>query len=90
MSLNLIVTKLKEKFPEAYKYSNRGQFMASLTGNIHSLIPMYQITELAIDRLSKETVGLSGIAEKKSACKTWVRTNHFVAALRQYLDVKSW
>ena len=50
---------LNIEFPEAYEYLKEGGFTASLSGSVHSQIPMDQITETTVNRFSKETGGLS-------------------------------
>ena len=49
--LNLKIDKPKSVF---------NGFTASLSGNIHSKIPMDEIIEMTINRASKDTGGLSG------------------------------
>ena len=61
---------------------------ASLSGSVHSQIPMDQIIEATINRFSEETGGLSGITENKGASERWVKINPFIAALREHLNVK--
>ena len=58
---------LKKNNPEAYSYLESGGFTASLTGNLHSHIPMDQIIEMTINRFSKETGGLTSITENPRA-----------------------
>ena len=71
LSYHLIdMCNLRENIPEAYEYLNEGGFTASITGNLHSQIPMDQIIEMTINRFSKETGGLSGITEKKGASES--------------------
>ena len=43
-------------------------FTVSLTGKPHSKIPMDQVIEMAINRSSKETGGLTGKTENPGAC----------------------
>ena len=74
---------LNTEFPEAYEYLKEGGFTALLSGSVHSQIPIDQIIETTINRLSKETGGLSGITENKGASERW-----FIAALREHLNVK--
>ena len=69
------------KKPCAYEYLKEGGFTASLSGNVHSQMPMNQIIEKTINRFSKETGGLSGITENKGTSERWVRINSFIAAL---------
>ena len=61
---------------------------ASLSGSVHSQIPMDQIIEATINRFSEETGSLSGITENKGASERWVKINPFIAALREDLNVK--
>ena len=67
---------LNIEFPEAYEYLKEGGFTASLSGSVHSQIPMDQSIETTVNRFPKETGSLSGITENKGASKRWVRINH--------------
>ena len=78
---------LNEKNPYAYKYL-KGGFTASLLDNVHSQIPMDQIIETTINRLSKNTGHLSGITENKGPSERWVIINPFITDLREQLNVK--
>ena len=47
---------------------------------------MDQIIEVTINRFSKETGGLSGKTENAGASERRMRINHYLAALKQYLE----
>ena len=69
----LFVIPSHREFPKAYEYLKEGGFTASLSGSVHSQIAMDQIIETTINHFSKETGGLSGIMENKSASERWLR-----------------
>ena len=79
---------LNIEFPDVYEYLKEGAFTALLSGSVHSQITIDQIIETTINRFSKETGGLSGITDNKDASERWVRTNPFIAAHHEHLNVK--
>ena len=44
---------------------------------------------MTINRFSKETGGLAGITENPGTSERWARINHFLAALKQHLHLKT-
>ena len=48
---------------------------------------MDQMIEMTISKSSK-VVGLTGATDKKGASERWMQVNHFLAALKQHLDLK--
>ena len=52
------------------------------------MIYMDQIIEMTIKKSSKVVEGLSGVTENKGASERWMRIKHFLAALKQHLDLK--
>ena len=79
---------LKERNPNAYAYLSSGGFTGSLSGRKHTKIPMDQIIEMTINRLSKDMGGLSGKTENVGASERWMRINHCLTALQHHLDTK--
>ena len=53
-----------------------------------AMISMDQVIEMTINKSSKVVGGLSGGTENKDASERWMRMNHFLAALKQHLDLK--
>ena len=68
-------------------------FTVSLSGLPHSTIPCDQVIEMAINRSSKDTGGLSGKTDV-GASERWMRINHIMATFREHLDAlirtRSW
>lgn len=79
---------LKSRNPNAYAHLKNGGFCGSLSGEKHTQIPMDQIIEMTINRLSKETGGLSGQTENVGTSERWMRMTHYLAALKHHLEVK--
>ena len=45
---------------------------------------MDQVVERKINRLSRETCGLTGKTNNPGACARWTKLNHFLVALRKH------
>ena len=54
--------------PSAEIFLKEEGFTVSLTGKVHSKIPIFYIIEMAINCSSKETGGLTGKTENPAAC----------------------
>ena len=52
------------------------------------MISMNQMIEMTINKSSKKVSGLSGVTENKGVSERWIQINHFLAALKQQLDLK--
>lgn len=87
---------LSYHYVEKYIFNGRDPSMnkylkgitVSFLGNVNSQIPMDQIIETTINRLSKNIGGLSGITENKGPSERWVIINPFITDLREQLNVK--
>ena len=58
----------EKKAPQAHG----GGFLGSLSGQKFTMIPMDEMTEMAINKSSKVIGGLSGVTENKSATERWM------------------
>ena len=79
---------LQRRDPTAYQYLVNWGFSGSLSGDKHTKIPMDQIIDVTINRSSKERGSLSGKTENIGASNAWIRINHYMAALKEYLHGK--
>ena len=70
--------------PSAEIFLKEEGFTVSLTGKVHSKIPIFYIIEMAINCSSKETGGLTGKTENPAACARQTKINHFLVALREH------
>ena len=52
------------------------------------MISMNQMIEMTINKSPKKVRGLSGVTENKGVSERWMQINHFLAALKQQLDLK--
>ena len=73
---------------QAHQCLATGGFARSLSGQKFTMTSKDQMIEMTIQKPSKVVGGLSGVTENKGACERWMRINHFLAALKQYLDLK--
>ena len=74
---------LKTRNESAYQYLMDGGFSGSLSGAVHSKLPMDQLIKMTMNRLFKDTGGLSGKTENVGASERWMIINHYLAALRR-------
>ena len=58
----------EKKAPQAHG----GGSLGSLSGQKFTMIPMDEMTEMAINKSSKVIGGLSGVTENKSATERWM------------------
>ena len=79
---------IEKNATQAHQYLATGGFAASLSGQKFTMIPMDQMIEMTINKSSKMVGGLSDVTENKGASEKWMRINHFLAALKQNLDLK--
>ena len=78
---------IEKNVPQPHQYLATGGFPGSLSGQIFTMILMDQMIEMTINKSSK-VVGLTGATDKKGASERWMQVNHFLAALKQHLDLK--
>ena len=78
---------IEKNVPQPHQYLATGGFPGSLSGQIFTMITMDQMIEMTINKPPK-VVGLTGATEKKGASERWMQVNHFLAALKQHLDLK--
>ena len=77
-----------KRIPSAYNYLAEGGLSGSPGSSKRTQAAMDHIIEMAINRFSLETGGLSVQTENKGASERLMRINHCIAALKKYLDTR--
>ena len=82
------ILNIEKNAPQAHQYLASGGFAGSFSGQKFTMIPMDQMIEMTINKSSKVVGGLSGIFDNKGGSERWMWINHFLAVLKQHLDLQ--
>ena len=79
------MANLENSFPDMFNLMLNQGFTVSLSGLPFIRKSCDQVIGMAINRVSKDTGGLSGKSENAGASERWMRINHLMVALREKL-----